>query len=221
MAVLHVTLFGGFEARFASGATIDLPGRKTRALLAYLALNPGEDCSRDKLCALLWSDRSEEQARGSLRHALSELRKALADVDPSPLMTNREAVCLDGTAVEVDAVTFEQLIYDDTPDALAKAAELYQGDLLDGFDVRDAAFEDLLRDQRKHFRERAGVAFARLVDHQTGDEAIATARRLLALDPLNEASHRVLMRLYAAGGDRGMALSSTRHAAKCCVPSWS
>ena len=155
---------------------------------------------------MLWSDRSEEQSRGSLRHALSELRKGLAEVDPSPLITDRETARLDGAAIEVDAVTFEQLIDDDTPEALARAAELYQGDLLDGFEVRDAAFEDLLRDQRERFRERAGAAFSRLVDHQSGDQAVATARRLLALDPLNEASHRVLMRLYAAGGDRAMAL---------------
>jgi TolB-like protein len=45
-----------------------------------------------------------------------------------------------------------------------------------------------------------------LLDQQTGDEAIATGRRLLALDPLKEATHRALIRLYADAGDRSMAI---------------
>ena len=67
MASLRITLFGGFEARLGSGETVSLAGRKAQALLAYLALPPGETHSRDKLVALLWSDRGEQQARGSLR----------------------------------------------------------------------------------------------------------------------------------------------------------
>ncbi len=34
------------------------------------------------------------------------------------------------------------------------------------------------------------------------DQALPHARRWLALDPLHEASHRLLMRLYAAEGER-------------------
>jgi DNA-binding SARP family transcriptional activator len=67
MAALHISLFGGFEARHESGETLPLKGRKTQALLAILALDPGTAQSRDKLIALLWSDRGESQARGSLR----------------------------------------------------------------------------------------------------------------------------------------------------------
>ena len=59
-------------------------------------------------------------------------------------------------------------------------------------------------------RDRARDALARLLNHQTGagetDRAIATARRLLALDPLPEPVHRALMRLYAGRGERATAL---------------
>ena len=210
MASLRITLLGGFEARLGSGKAIDLHGRKTQALLAYLALPPGEPRSRDKLVALLWSDRGEQQARGSLRQALAELRKALGDADPPPVVAGRDEVHLDAGAVEVDAVELERLVADGAPEALERAAELYQGDLLDGIGVHDPAFEDWLRTERERLHDSAREAMSSLLDHETSagntDQAVAMARRLLALDPLQEAVHRALMRLYAQKGDRATAL---------------
>jgi DNA-binding SARP family transcriptional activator len=72
MAVVELTLLGGFEARTA-GQVIDLPGQKDRALLAILALPAGTTRSRDKLASLLRSDRGDQQARDSLKHALTPL----------------------------------------------------------------------------------------------------------------------------------------------------
>ncbi len=209
MAALHISLLGGFEARLGSGEALPLKGRKTQALVAYLALTPGEQHTRDELVALLWSDRGEQQARSSLRQSLSELRKALGDTDDSPLIAGRDAISLDADAVDVDVTEFERLIEDGTPTALERAVELYRGDLLDGIGVHDPAFEDWLRDERQHLQERACEALSRLLGHQAAgdtERAIATARRLLALDPLRETTHRALMRLYAGKGERTLAL---------------
>ena len=79
MTCLDLRLLGGFEARLKGGPAIDLPTKKTKLLLAYLALPPGEAHPRQKLANLLWSDRGDEQARHSLRDALSALRKELGD----------------------------------------------------------------------------------------------------------------------------------------------
>ena len=206
MASLCVTLLGGFEVRDGTGAALGPLGRKAQALLAVLALGPGTAQPRDRLIALLWSDRAEEQARGSLRHALAELRKAFAGLDPPPLIADRETVRLDPDAVEVDAVTFERLVEEHSDDALARAAALYRGDLLEGFDARDAAFDEWLRIERERIRQSAVASLSQLVDRKTGDEAIALARRLMLLDPLIEATHRTLMRLYFEAGNRGLAL---------------
>jgi DNA-binding SARP family transcriptional activator len=206
VARLQVRLLGGFEARWDGGPELVLKGRKAQALLATLALTPGVARSRDNLIGLLWSDRGEDQARGSLRQALTELRKAFADLDPPPLIADRETVRIDPDAVEVDAATFERLIDEGTVEALTRAAELYRGDLLEGFDARDAAFDEWLSTERTRLREHACEALYRLLDYQSGEAATGTARRLLELDPLNEASHRALMRLYAETGNRGMAI---------------
>ncbi len=120
MASLRITLLDGFEARLGSGEAIDLHGRKTQALLAYLALPPGEPRSRDKLVALLWSDRGEQQARASLRQALVKLRRALDGLEPVPLVANRNTVSLDAGAIEVDVATFERAIAEGTPDSVGR-----------------------------------------------------------------------------------------------------
>jgi TolB-like protein/tetratricopeptide (TPR) repeat protein len=214
MLRLRLKVLGGFEARIDPGEPLDIAARKTRALLAYLALPPGRAHARDKLTGLLWSDRGDEQARNSLRQALTELGRILTGIEPSPLVKGRDTLSLDPEAVEVDAVLFERLAV--SPDAgdLRRAAAMYAGDLLDGFGVRDPAFEEWLRDERQRYRELAITALRKLVAGETGANALAVAQRLLVLAPLQEESHRTVMRLQAEAGDIGAALhqyESCRH----------
>jgi DNA-binding SARP family transcriptional activator len=208
--VTRLTLLGGFEARLASGASLRLPSRKAQALLAYLGIRPGQEHSRDKLASLLWGNKSDEQARGDLRHALLALRRALAGAEPAPLRVEGQDLALDAGAVEVDVATFERRLAEGTPAALEQAAALYRGDLLAGFDVDEPLFEEWLVAERERLREAALDGLARLLAHQAQsagtESAIQTAVRLLALDPLQEAVHRTLMRLYARQGRRGAAL---------------
>lgn len=209
MSALYINLLGRFEARLASGEALPLKGRKTQALLACLALTPGKRHTRDELATLLWSDRGQSQARSSLRQSLTELRKALGETNGALLFAGRDGIALDDGAVEVDAPKFEHLIDDGSPGALQEAAALYRGELLEGIDIHDAAFENWLRDERQRLNERACEALSRLLDYQEKEDpeqAIATARRILALDPLREATHRRLMQLYAAKGERAVAL---------------
>jgi DNA-binding SARP family transcriptional activator/predicted ATPase len=210
MAGLNVTLLGGFEARLDSGKIVPLPTKKAQALLAYLGVRSGQSHSRDKLAALLWGGKSDDQARGDLRHALVALRKALAGVDPPPLLIEGQALALNPGGVEVDVARFERQIAEGTPQALEHAAEIYRGDLLLGFALNEPLFEEWLVAERERLREMALDALARLLASQTKtastERAIQTAVRLLALDPLQEAVHRTLMRLYARQGRRGAAL---------------
>ena len=78
----------------------------------------------------------------------------------------------------------------------------YVGDLLEGFAVRDPAFEEWLRDERQRYRELAIAALKKLVTCETGANALAVAQRLLALAPLQEDAHRTVMRLHAEAGAR-------------------
>lgn len=210
MTRLSLTLLGGFQARLDPAGPVSLPSRKARALLAYLALPLGRPHPRDKLAALLWGGIREDAARNSLRQALFALRQALATTEPPSLVVDANAIALDPAAVSVDAATFEGLVGEATPDALERASALYGGDLLAGLDVGEVPFEEWLLGERERLRELAIEGRARLLGWQWRDGALEPALRtalgLLALDPLQEPTHRTLMRLYAQLGRRGAAL---------------
>jgi hypothetical protein len=181
MASLQLILLGGFQAR-AAGKEIDVPGRKERALLALLAIPAGESRSRDKLAGLLWSDRGDSPARDSLKQAIFKLRKSLDGVQPSPLLADREFVSLERAAAAVYVAEFEQLIGEGTTESLARAAALYRGDLLDGLDLRDAAFDEWLLMERERLRHLAREALAKLLDrHMTGGAYDQAERCVAAL----------------------------------------
>jgi DNA-binding SARP family transcriptional activator/tetratricopeptide (TPR) repeat protein len=210
MARLTLTLLGGFRACLDPGPPVALPTRKTQALLAYLAVPPGATHARGKLASLLWGNAVETTARTSLRHALYALRKRLRDADGKPLRVEGETVACDPAAVTVDVSEFERRALEGTPAALAEAAALYRGDLLEGLTVQEPPFEDWLLAQRERLHEMALVALNRLLAHldapESTEDAVQVALRLLALDPLQEPVHRALMRLYVHAGRRGAAL---------------
>src|SRR5215831_11517006 len=202
----QLRLLGGFDLHSGEGQAAIPAGRKVRALLACLALSAGKVWPREKLMALLWSDRGDEQARASLRQALAEIRRALGD--PSPLRTEHDAVSLDLALLAVDALEFERLAKAGKSE---EAAALYRGPLLDGHGVRDGAFEDWIRLERTRLHDLAVDVLERYAGAQSGEAAITTAQRLLQLDPAREETHRLLMRLYAAAGQRAQALRQYEH----------
>src|SRR6266540_669514 len=210
MARIDLTLLGGFQARVKPSPPLRVPTRKAQGLLAYLALPPGLAHPRDKLAALLWGDMREGQARTNLRQTLFTLRKALPVTVPDGLRLDGADLTLDAAAVDVDVATFEGLVTQGTPEALALAAAVYQGDLLQGLAVREAPFEEWLMAERERLRELALETLAKLLAQQRAagatEVALQTALRLLALDPLLETVHRTLMRLYAQLGRRETAL---------------
>jgi DNA-binding SARP family transcriptional activator len=207
---LSLTLLGGFQARLDPGGLVSLPTRKTQALLAYLGVRPGRAHPRDKLASLLWGESSDGRARDGLRHALAALRRALPTTTPPILLAEGQTLALSAAVVDVDVATFERHVAQGTPEALEQAAAVYGGDLLSGFSLSEPLFEEWLVPERERLRELALEALAKLLACQskTGatERAIQTAVRLLALDPLQEAVHRALMRLYVRQQRRGAAL---------------
>ncbi|MGI9414162.1 MAG: AfsR/SARP family transcriptional regulator, partial [Hyphomicrobiales bacterium] len=209
MTVLRLALLGGFEFRMACGTGIDVPRRKSRALLAYLAMHRGEAVPRDRLASLLWGDGTDAQARGNLRKTLSRLKQALPENARACLDAGPKLVRLRLEQVEVDAVRFEDLTGQGTPEALARAAALWRGPFLELQADCGGAFEDWLTLERRRLEERVRGVLAKLLDHHmvigAVEAAVEAALALLAIDPLQEDVHRKLMRLYAVQGRIGSA----------------
>jgi DNA-binding SARP family transcriptional activator len=204
---LSIRLLGDFAVSDRDGNPVSVSGAKQRALLAYLALNAGKPIPRDRLMTLLWGERFDEQARQSLRQGLTKIRKLAG----RPLLhSDGDTISFDATAIEVDALEFERLASDQTPTADARAAELYAGELLDNLILKDPAFDEWVSGERTRFNTLACTVFERAARHQQSrsqlTEAIDIAQRLVRLDPLREASHRLLMTLFAESGQRAAAL---------------
>jgi predicted ATPase len=206
---LTIHVLGGLEVKRGAGpAPLDLPARKGRAFLAYLALSPNMSRSREHLAATFWDRSAEEQARASLRQTLSSLRRALPAAEL--IHADAHAIGLDARAVQVDALQFEQLAAGRSAQSLEEAAALYRGELLSGFSLREDPFDQWLSAERRRYHERAVQALSDLVSHYASaerhDRAIAVAERLVALDPLLEWGHCALIRLYLRAGRREAAL---------------
>ena len=210
MTDLHLSLFGEFACSTADGTEVDVPRRKSRALLVYLALQAGRPVPRERLALLLWGDASGAQARANLRKTLSRLRQALPEQVQACLDAGPKQLRLAPETVEVDAVRFELCAGKGTPDALAEAAALWRGPLLDMQAGCGEAFDEWLDAQRRRLEELALGVLSRHLDLQTItgdiDNAIDTAQRLLVVDPLQEDVHRKLMRLYVLQDRAGAAV---------------
>ncbi|MBD2840857.1 alpha/beta hydrolase [Erythrobacter rubeus] len=96
---LEIQTIGAFELRRGE-ALMPLPSsRKTRALLAYLAIS-GRRHTRQSLCELFW-DTTDDPLAG-LRWSLSKLRGLLNIDDLEVLNSDREAVWIDTELVTLD-----------------------------------------------------------------------------------------------------------------------
>lgn len=130
----------------ATGADIRPRGRKARALLAYLALHPGRAVSRERLTALLWSDRADVQARASLRQSIHELR-FLAGGD-GPLRIGREHLVVDPEYLTTDLESLRQAAARGDRSAVLAALPDPDERLLANLDSLSEGFDDWLRVER-------------------------------------------------------------------------
>jgi TolB-like protein/two-component SAPR family response regulator len=209
---------GGLRIRLLGPVTLAIDGspvaiasKKARALLGYLALREGVAVSRGILAGLLWGERSESQARASLRQTLSELRGALGRSAASSIVASKEAVAWAAGSAWIDAKAVEAAAASAEDDRLRDAAELADGELMEGLSIGEAGFAQWLEAERERFRLLACGLRGRLMEHaERGgrhEEALSHGLRLLVLDPLQEHVHRGLMRLYAAQGRHDAALA--------------
>lgn len=202
--------------------------QKARALLYYLAIETGQAHPRESLVGLLWPEMPETAARSNLRQALANLREAIGDEQPglSFLAIRRDSLQANPDNLPAtDVATFVALLdacethTHRRPDRCASCAarrrqaiQLYRGDFLAGFHLRDAdPFEEWAAINRERLHRRMSAA---LVQQATFHEwngalelALAMVSLQLELDPWMEEAHRERMRLLARLGRRSEALA--------------
>ena len=126
---LKIVLSGRFAAIASDLGDVTPVGAKSQALLALLATSPDRTRTRRWLAEKLWSDRGPEQASGSLRQALTDIRAALGACS-IVLGADRQKVWLSAALVTVEVT------------------EAPNPEFLEGIDVRDPEFGIWLRLER-------------------------------------------------------------------------
>ncbi|MGG7644200.1 BTAD domain-containing putative transcriptional regulator [Rhodovulum sp. YNF3179] len=197
---LTLRLLGPFAIEGPGSGDKPMP-RKAQAMLAYLARRPGVSVPRETLTAMLWSDSEEEQARASLRTALSSLRKSMGPV-ADVVEASNAGIRIDDERIVIDADLFMRTArHAEDVDALTRATELHSGAFLEGLPAVTAAFDQWVEAERGTIRSQYMSVLLRLTDalFEAGDTegAVATAQKLLSEDPLQEHVHRRLIRVYA------------------------
>jgi DNA-binding SARP family transcriptional activator/tetratricopeptide (TPR) repeat protein len=206
---IEISLFGDFRVRVGP-SLLQLPTRKAQALVAYLALTPGRVHDRERVHALLWPESGKVQAQASLRQTLLTIRKSLSFYAPRAMRSTDATIALDDSQVQVDVTTLERCVADATLEALEHITSLCAGPFLDGFAAGSAPFDEWIGRERARLQEVVGEALEKLAELQAGagrvDRAIQTTLHSLRLEPLQERTHRALMRLYAMHGRRAEAV---------------
>jgi len=116
-------------------------GVKAKGLLTLIAFSPEYSRTRQWLQDKLWSDRSKDQASGSLRTCLNEIRKAFKE-HRSVLISDRVDVGLARDRFVVDFTT--------EPDSVIGTSH----EPLEGLDINDREFEHVIRDIRASIIDR-------------------------------------------------------------------
>jgi DNA-binding SARP family transcriptional activator/TolB-like protein len=202
--VVRLSLIGQMDAWTVTGANVLPAGRKTRALLAAIAMNLPRPAPRGRLADLLWSRRPEEQSRASLRQEIHRLREVLQPAGPGVLHVTRDHVTLRPDAVWMDVDEVMRA----TPQQPA-ALSLLVGDLLEDLNNTDPSFDTWLATERERLRDRArAIAETLLRESSEPELAMPAAHRLLTIDRAHEGAWRALMRAHIARGERGMAVQA-------------
>jgi predicted ATPase/DNA-binding SARP family transcriptional activator len=214
--VLRIRLLGGFEVVAGESVVPESAWRLRRAksVLKLLALAPDRRLHREQVAEVLWPDRDQASAANNLRQALYVTRRALDGAEPGAgrWLEARDGVLALGAEpdVQIDVDAFEMAAATarerPTTEACRRALDCYGGELLpeDRYEEWTAARREALRE--RHLTLLLTLSELHWADGE-GAAAIDALQRAVVEDPLHEAAHRGLMRLFAAAGRQQQALA--------------
>jgi DNA-binding SARP family transcriptional activator/tetratricopeptide (TPR) repeat protein len=199
--LLRLRFFGQMQVEDASGKSILPRSRKTRGVLAVLALAAPKPVLRSRLTGLLWSQRAREQARGSLRQSVHELQRALGPDAGALLQTDRNSLVLLDEGLWIDVWVLAAATGSD-PLGLQE----FRPTLLDDLDGLDPVFDRWLEERRQWVTQLSlSVAEAVLDAQSEARERIEAAERLLTINRVHEGAWQALIRAHLEQGNRAAA----------------
>jgi DNA-binding SARP family transcriptional activator len=211
-AQLRVELLGGFRVSVGDAA---VPGEawrrsKAAALVKLLALAPSHRLHREQVVDVLWPDLAPTAAAANLRKAVHYARRAVdANGGASLILSDGDLLSFPPERLSIDVDGWRALAgqarRSADPALYAEAIDLYGDGLLpdDRYEEWAIAYRNELHGEFVALLEELAALLEARGDIEG---AVSAARRLVALEPLREEGHLLLVRLHALAGRRGEAL---------------
>ncbi|RKR91949.1 putative ATPase [Micromonospora pisi] len=190
------------------GEPVVIPGTKVRALLADLLAHRNQVVSADRLIDDLWGEDAPANPGAALQVRVSQLRKALNDVEPGArdLVEFRPPGYLLRTDA-VDADRFTELADSTDVDRLTTALTLWRGEA-----YADMADEEFVRAEASRLAEQRLAVHERLAEAHLArggyDRVAADLAELVVRHPLREGMRALQLRALYAAGRQAEALDS-------------
>lgn len=207
-STLHVSILGGFSIADENNNPIPVANKKACALLAYLLFKP-EGCeTRERIAGLLWSERSEEQARASLRQCLKQLRSVLDRVGFGGFSAQRNEILIHRDHIKVDVFEIIDAIEAGELPTFELGTDSVPEKLLYGLESLDSSFNSWVRVTRQNWHDRFISVLQSAMRNRSFRYEVRklAAMTLVKLDPSHEESQRLVMRCYMHENNAGAAI---------------
>ena len=196
--LLRLKLLGHMAAENGTGENVLPRSRKTRAVLAILALAAPQPVLRSQLITLLWSRRGKEQAYASLRQAVHELQRVLGPLAADLLRIDRLHLALHDKLLSMDLPVLTT-----GSEHRSHLLQLFQLPLLEDLYGIDPAFDRWIGNEHERMKQMArSSGEAVLLASSDAAAKIESADRLLSIDPLHEEAWRALISAYLEKHDQ-------------------
>ena len=216
---MAVYCLGSFWVYLDKQPVIEWPSSKGKTIFKYLVTNRERPVDKEVLMELFWPEATPDAARNNLNVAIYGLRQALRQVQPhfSHLLFQDDCYLLNPDfQIWVDCETFIDIIKNartlehrgDLDGALRSycAAEaMYLGEFME-----EDRYEEWPAIHRQHLQDEYLSLLERLIrhyfDHDDDLACTTMCRKMLAVDPCREETHRYLMLSYLRQGHPHLAL---------------
>ncbi|WP_324615626.1 AfsR/SARP family transcriptional regulator [Streptomyces sp. NRRL F-4489] len=210
---LRIGLLGPFQVQAGDGAAVEVPGTRSRALLAALALQPGRIVPRERLVDWIWGERPPADAANAVQALVSRLRRVL----PAGVIEAKSGgygLVIDPDAVDVSR--FDRLVAQARAaqepvrvGLLRSALELWRGDAMEGIALRGSqAFDAAVAGLGERYLAALGDRIDAELRLGLGAGLVPELTGLVAKYPLREGFVAALMRALAEAGRGAEALAA-------------
>jgi DNA-binding SARP family transcriptional activator/TolB-like protein len=190
-------LIGGREAPISS--------RKSMAMLVYIALQPDQVETRERIAARLWSDSGPDQARAALRQSL---RRLILDLGPAGDLVEADRTAIRLTRpVTLDLVEARHEADQGIAPRLLTEQNADLSRVFADFEDIDREFNLWIAVQRERLVAQLIARLeAALAAATTEIESLAFAEALARVDPTHEGAARAAMQAHMSLGDTAQAM---------------